>query len=64
MIQKNDLPLSSGFVAFVKRDCPTCELVVPVLGNDRAKRLIALCASLDDASSIEPLVALMRFQTS
>lgn len=31
MIQKNDLPLSSGFVAFVKRDCPTCELVVPVL---------------------------------
>ena len=24
-------PLPSGFVAFVKRDCPTCELVVPVL---------------------------------
>ena len=40
------------------------ELVVPVLGKDRAKRLIALCASLDNASSIEPLVALMRFQTS
>jgi hypothetical protein len=24
-------PLPSGFVVFVKRDCPTCELVVPVL---------------------------------
>jgi len=24
-------PLPSGLVAFVKRDCPTCELVVPVL---------------------------------
>jgi len=24
-------PLPSGIVAFVKRDCPTCELVVPVL---------------------------------
>ncbi len=23
--------LPSGLVAFVKRDCPTCELVVPVL---------------------------------
>ena len=24
-------PLPSGFVVFVKRDCPTCELVVPIL---------------------------------
>lgn len=31
MTEKNDFPLRSGFVAFVKRDCPTCELVVPVL---------------------------------
>jgi hypothetical protein len=29
--EKNHLPLQSGLVAFVKRDCPTCELVVPVL---------------------------------
>lgn len=26
-------PLPSGLVAFVKRDCPTCELIDPVLGT-------------------------------
>ena len=26
-------PLPSGLVAFVKRDCPTCELVAPVLAQ-------------------------------
>jgi len=30
-------PLPSGLVAFVKRDCPTCELVVPVLQQISAK---------------------------
>ena len=31
-------PLPDGLVAVVKRDCPTCELVAPVLGDlhDRA----------------------------
>ena len=31
MTEKASLPLRSGFIAFVKRDCPTCELIVPVL---------------------------------
>ena len=31
MTEEVSLPLNSGFVAFVKRDCPTCELIVPVL---------------------------------
>ncbi len=30
--------LPSGLVAFVKRECPTCELVVPVLEQLRAER--------------------------
>ena len=30
-------PLPSGLVAFVKRDCPTCELVTPVLGDIAAR---------------------------
>lgn len=31
----NTLPLPNGLVAFVKRDCPTCELVVPALSQLR-----------------------------
>jgi hypothetical protein len=31
-------PLPSEFVAFVKRNCPTCELVVPVLEQIAAKK--------------------------
>ncbi|MCR2833511.1 MmgE/PrpD family protein [Parerythrobacter lacustris] len=37
------------------------ELVVPVLGAEKASRLIALCDSLDAAANIDPLVDLMRF---
>ena len=32
-----DLALQDGLVAIVKRDCPTCELTAPVLG-DLARR--------------------------
>ena len=38
------------------------ELVEPVLGLAKANRLIDLCDSLDDASSVDPLVDLMRFE--
>ncbi|MFT5442108.1 MAG: hypothetical protein ACI8W3_001150 [Myxococcota bacterium] len=30
-MSRNPAPLPDGIVAFVKRDCPTCELVAPVL---------------------------------
>ncbi|OYX95561.1 MAG: 2-methylcitrate dehydratase [Novosphingobium sp. 17-62-19] len=36
------------------------ELVSPVLGAAKADRLIALCDGLDSATSVDPLVALMR----
>ena len=39
--------LPSGIVAFVKRDCPTCELVVPVLA-ELAKRVPLTIYSQDD----------------
>ncbi len=40
-------PLPSGLVAFVKRDCPTCELVAPVLA-DLARRADLTVYSQDD----------------
>jgi thiol-disulfide isomerase/thioredoxin len=40
-------PLPSGVVAFVKRECPTCELVVPVLA-ELAKRVPLTVYSQDD----------------
>ncbi len=39
--------LPSGIVAFVKRDCPTCELVVPVLRQLRS-RVALICYTQDD----------------
>ena len=42
-------PLPSGLVAFVKRDCPTCTLVAPVLG-DLARRAKLTVFSQDDPS--------------
>jgi thiol-disulfide isomerase/thioredoxin len=41
--------LPSGLVAFVKRDCPTCELVAPVLA-DLAKRTGLTVYTQDDPS--------------
>ncbi len=41
--------LPSGLVAFVKRDCPTCELVVPVLQELAAKTKLTVY-SQDDPS--------------
>lgn len=40
-------PLPSGLVAVVKRDCPTCELVAPVL-RDLAKRTVLTVYTQDD----------------
>ena len=40
-------PLPDGIVAFVKRDCPTCELVVPVL-EELSKRLSLTVYTQDD----------------
>lgn len=40
-------PLPSGVVAFVKRDCPTCELVAPVL-SELAKSLDLTVYTQDD----------------
>ncbi len=42
-------PLPSGIVAFVKRDCPTCELVAPVLAA-LAKRVPLTVYTQDDPS--------------
>jgi thiol-disulfide isomerase/thioredoxin len=40
-------PLPDGIVAFVKRDCPTCELVVPVL-EELSKQLSLTVYTQDD----------------
>lgn len=37
----SELPLSSGFVAVVKRDCPTCVLIEPVLAQIAAGHSLA-----------------------
>ncbi|MEZ4356481.1 MAG: thioredoxin family protein [Myxococcota bacterium] len=47
-------PLPSGVVAFVKRDCPTCELVAPVLAT-LAKRVPLTVYTQDDPGFPEAL---------
>jgi len=47
-------PLPSGVVAFVKRDCPTCALVAPVLGH-LAKSVPLTVFSQDDPAFPEGL---------
>lgn len=42
-------PLPTGIVAFVKRDCPTCELIAPVLAQISAARPVTIF-SQDDPS--------------
>ena len=42
-------PLPSGLVAFVKRDCPTCELVVPVLEQISARESLTVYTQDDPA---------------
>jgi hypothetical protein len=49
MEAKTRPPLPSGFVAFVKRECPTCALVAPVLA-ELAGRLPLTVFSQDDLS--------------
>ena len=41
------LPLPARYVAFVKRDCPTCGLVAPVL-SDLARKIDLVVATQDD----------------
>src|SRR6184192_3602998 len=41
-------PLPEGIVAVVKADCPTCRLVVPVLGELRAAGLPLAVFTQDD----------------
>ena len=47
-------PLPDGLVAFVKRDCPTCELVVPVLAQLHESSAITIVTQ-DDPTFPEPL---------
>jgi hypothetical protein len=49
-------PLPQGVVAFVKRDCPTCELVAPVLA-ELAGRIDLTVYSQDDPSFPEGVAA-------
>jgi len=49
--------LPDGIVAFVKRDCPTCELVAPVLG-ELAGRVALAVYSQDDPAFPEGIEAL------
>lgn len=47
----NDRPrLPDGYVAFVKRDCPTCELIVPVLKQLADTNLLGAIYTQDDPS--------------
>ncbi|MEW4447384.1 MmgE/PrpD family protein [Qipengyuania sp. JC766] len=40
------------------------ELVEPVLGKEKADRLVALCDGLDSAGTVDPIIDLMRFETT
>jgi hypothetical protein len=40
--------LPDGIVAFVKRDCPTCELVAPLLVEIAGRGLVAAIVTQDD----------------
>lgn len=54
----NPVALPKGLVAFVKRDCPTCELVAPVLGQLSAGDEPLTVYTQDDPTfpeSVEPL---------
>lgn len=42
--------LPNGFVAFVKKDCPTCELVVPVLEQLAELEILSAVFTQDDIS--------------
>ncbi len=42
--------LADGFVVFVKRDCPTCELIVPVLEQLCESKILRTIFTQDDAS--------------
>ncbi len=42
--------LADGFVAFVKKDCPTCELIVPVLEQLTESQVLRTIFTQDDAS--------------
>ncbi len=46
-IERPQLPLRNGIVAFVKRDCPTCETVAPVL-RELAKQVDLSVYTQDD----------------
>jgi hypothetical protein len=50
-------PLPDGLVAFVKRECPTCELVVPVLAELHAQTGLTVIVQDDSAfpPGLEPL---------
>ncbi|MFV0523105.1 MAG: thioredoxin [Acidimicrobiales bacterium] len=55
--------LPDGLVAIVKRDCPTCELVAPVLG-DLADRGVALTVFSQDDPGFPDTVSGVRDDTS
>mgnify|MGYP001173099567 FL=1 len=42
--------LADGFVVFVKRDCPTCELIIPVLEQLCESKILRTIFTQDDAS--------------
>ena len=46
----NQPELADGFVVFVKRDCPTCELIVPVLEQLCESKILQTIFTQDDAS--------------
>ena len=49
--------LPDGFVAFVKRECPTCQLVAPVLAQIAAAPGVALLVYTQDDRSFPDGVA-------
>ena len=42
--------LADGFVVFVKRDCATCELIIPVLEQLCESKILRTIFTQDDAS--------------
>ncbi len=46
----NRSELADGFVAFVKKDCPTCELIVPVLEQLTESQVLRTIFTQDDPS--------------
>ncbi len=54
-LKENMMNLRDGYIAVVKEDCPTCQLIVPVLGQLAEHETALTIYSQDDLAFLEPV---------